>query len=82
MLIRGMVAAAALMVCGQGALAGEAPGAIRRMSCSLVRFYVAKYSEAAAEGWARSHGASETEIEIARKCLGGSTMQTANFAPK
>ena len=34
---------------------------LRRVSCSVVRFYVAKYSQGAAEAWARSKGASETE---------------------
>jgi hypothetical protein len=34
-----------------------------------VRYYVAKYSAAAAETWARSHGATEAEIEAARRCL-------------
>jgi hypothetical protein len=33
--------------------------------------YVAKYSEPAAEAWARSHGATEAEIERARACLNG-----------
>jgi len=44
-----------------------------------VRFYVVKYSVGAAEAWARSKGATEAEIESARKCLGGSTTQTASF---
>src|SRR5947209_14830975 len=46
-------------------------------SCAVVRFYVAKYSEAAAVTWARNHGASETEIETARRCLHSATVQTA-----
>ncbi|MGB8607329.1 MAG: hypothetical protein WA615_16100 [Bradyrhizobium sp.] len=40
--------------------------------CSLsviVRFYVAKYTAAAAEAYARSKGASEVEMEAARHCL-------------
>jgi len=49
--------------------APEADGPIRRASCSLVRYYVAKYTEAAAESWARSKGATETEIQIARRCI-------------
>lgn len=35
----------------------------------VVRYYVAKYSAAAAETWARSKGATEAEIEVARRCL-------------
>jgi hypothetical protein len=50
---------------------------LRRVSCSVVRFYVAKYSAPAAEAWARSKGASEAEIESARRCLKGSPILTA-----
>jgi len=46
-------------------------GPVRRASCAVVRFYVAKYSASAAESWARSHGASDAEIEAARRCLRG-----------
>ena len=59
------------------AVAGEQPGTARRASCSVVRFYVAKYSEAAAEAWARSKGASEAEIDSARRCLKGTSVRTA-----
>jgi len=52
MLIRGLVAALAILTLGQVAVAGEEPTAFRRASCALVRFYVAKYSKAAAETWA------------------------------
>ena len=44
-------------------------GAIGRMSCSVVRSYVAKYSAPAAEAYARSHGATDAQIEAARRCL-------------
>jgi hypothetical protein len=44
-------------------------GAIQRMSCSVVRFYVAKYSAPAAESYARSRGATDAQIEAARRCL-------------
>jgi hypothetical protein len=74
-----LVITAALLALGQTAVAGEKPGVFRRMSCSVVRFYVAKYSESAAEAWARSKGATDAEIESARKCLGGSSTQTASF---
>ena len=52
-------------------------GEIRRFSCTVVRFYVAKYSAPAAETWARNMGASEVEIEAARHCLKDSPVQTA-----
>ena len=57
--------------------AGEQRSAFRRASCSVVRYYVAKYSEAVAESWARSKGASEAEIEAARRCLKGLPIVTA-----
>jgi hypothetical protein len=62
-------------------LIGLAPqanaGEFHRVSCSVVRFYVAKYSAPAAEAWARSKGASEAEIESARRCIKDSPIQTA-----
>lgn len=56
----------------------SAEGILHRASCSVVRYYVAKYSASMAEAWARSKGASEAEIEAARRCLdGGSRVRTA-----
>jgi hypothetical protein len=46
-----------------------------------VRYYVAKYSMSAAEHWARGRGASDAEIEAARRCLKPDTMRTAK-APR
>jgi len=57
--------------------AGHQPGIVHRVSCSMVRFYVARYSASAAEMWARSHGASEAEIAAARRCLVEEDAQTA-----
>ena len=52
------------------AMAGEQSGGIfHRASCTVVRYYVSKYSAPAAEAWARSKGASEAEIQAARSCL-------------
>jgi hypothetical protein len=48
-----------------------------RLSCSEVRYYVAKYSAAVAEMYARSHGASDTQIERARRCLASSVQAEA-----
>jgi hypothetical protein len=67
------IAAAVLAASSQIAEAAEQT-AMRRMSCSVVRFYVAKYSQGAAEAYARSKGASEAEIESARRCLKGPTI--------
>jgi hypothetical protein len=57
----------------------SAEGLLHRASCSVVRYYVAKYSASMAEAWARSKGASEAEIEAARRCLdsGSSRVRTA-----
>ena len=51
------------------AAASASEGLFHRASCSVVRYYVAKYSASMAEAWARSKGASEAEIEAARRCL-------------
>jgi len=40
-----------------------------RISCSEVRYYVAKYSAPVAEMYARSRGATDAQIERARRCL-------------
>jgi len=52
------------------------------VSCGVVRFYVAKYSQAAAEKWARGHGAGDADIETARRCLHSANVQTATAAVK
>ena len=59
------------------ASAGETGGLVRRASCVLVRFYVAKYSAPAAEAWARSKGATDADIQTARRCI--SPQQTAQI---
>ena len=65
------------------AFAGEQSGGIvHRASCSVVRYYVAKYSESAAEAWARSRGATEAEIEAARRCLNGAPSATVRTAQR
>ena len=58
------------------AVAEEQPRAkfFARPSCTVVCYYAAKYTVAAAESWARSKGATEAEIETARHCL---KLQTA-----
>jgi hypothetical protein len=57
-------------------------GVFGHVSCGVVRFYVAKYSEAAAEKWARGHGAGNAEVETARRCLHSATVQTASSAAR
>jgi hypothetical protein len=53
---------------------------VHRASCTVVRFYVARYSAGAAETWARSHGATDADIEAARRCLKNQPTQTAQAA--
>jgi hypothetical protein len=53
---------------------------VNRVSCAVVRYYVAKYSASAAEMWARGHGATDAEIEAARHCLNDTPSQTAQAA--
>jgi hypothetical protein len=48
----------------------------------VVRYYVAKYSASAAEQWARGKGASDAEIEAARRCLKPDTTRTARTPPR
>ncbi|HEX9471424.1 MAG TPA: hypothetical protein VF957_17995 [Bradyrhizobium sp.] len=42
---------------------------LSRLTCPAVREAVKVYGEAAAEQWARAHGASDTRIEQAKRCL-------------
>jgi conjugal transfer/entry exclusion protein len=72
-----MVVLAICLGASSVASAGEQSGILHRASCTLVRFYVAKYSAAAAEQWARSNGATDAEIETARRCLTPETTRTA-----
>ena len=82
MLIRVVGAVALTLSLSSGALAaGNRHGIAHRVSCSVVRYYVAKYSVSTAEMWARSHGATEAQIEAARRCLNNEgPAQTAEAA--
>jgi hypothetical protein len=75
-----VLGAAALSVVFSSFNSAANAGAIQRMSCSVVRFYVAKYSAPAAESYARSHGASDAQIEAARHCLRDAPARTAEAA--
>lgn len=67
---RALLLLACLMALCSGAVAGEG-GPIRRPSCTVVRLYVAKFTAPAAEAWARSKGATDAEIELAKRCIKG-----------
>ena len=78
--LRGFFVLAVLLASAPDAFAGEQSGVLRRVSCSVVRYYVAKYTASVAESWARSKGATEAEIESARRCLKGTPILTAQNA--
>lgn len=78
--LRVFFALAILLAASPGASAGEHSGSFHRVSCSVVRFYVAKYSAEAAESWARAKGATEADIASARRCLKGTPIRTAQNA--
>jgi hypothetical protein len=80
MMVRTLCALALCLLRIDGARAEERPGLVRRVSCTIVRYYVAKYTAPAAEAWARSKGASEADIEAARRCLGGAAGQALQAA--
>lgn len=80
MFLRGIVISAALLTLAPDARAGDSGGVLHRVSCTVVRYYVARYSAAAAEGWARAHGATEAEIDIARHCLKDASVKTVRAA--
>jgi hypothetical protein len=79
MLTRVLGAVALSLILSSFTSAADA-GAIQRMSCSVVRFYVAKYSASAAEAYARNHGATDAQIEAARHCLQEEPARTAEAA--
>ena len=84
MMLRGLCALALCLLWVDGAGAEEKAGLLHRVSCTIVRYYVTKYTEPAAEAWARSRGASDADIEAARRCLGGAAgqaVQAASLSP-
>jgi hypothetical protein len=60
--------------------AAERSGLGLRASCTVVRYYVAMYTASTAEAWARSKGATEAEIDVARHCLKKTPAQPAQAA--
>jgi hypothetical protein len=52
-----------------GAMAGSHTGLLHRMSCGVVRYYVARYTASTAEQYARSKGATDADIEAARRYI-------------
>ncbi len=77
-MLRGVIGAGVLMLAmgSQGYADGE-PGLSQHMSCSDVRYYVAKYTAPVAEMYARSYGATDAQIDRARRCLMSSHLRRA-----
>jgi hypothetical protein len=79
-----VLAAASILVLvaglSPGAMAGGHTGIIHRMSCTMVRYYVALYSATAAEQYARGKGATDADIEVARHCIKPEAAQTASVS--
>jgi hypothetical protein len=73
----GALAIALLLGLVPSADAREQSGILHRMSCAMVRYYVALYSATAAEQYARSQGATDAEIEVARRCIKPGNVQAA-----
>lgn len=70
MIVRaGAIVALLLFPLGSDASASRHHRPTGRISCSEVRYYVAKYSAVVAEMYARNHGATDAQIERARRCL-------------
>jgi hypothetical protein len=70
MMVRAIGAVALLLIpLSSDAFAMRHQRPTARISCTEVRYYVAKYSATMAEMYARSHGATDAQIERARRCL-------------
>ncbi len=74
---RAIGAGALILAMSSQVQAASEPGLVQRISCSEVRYYVEKYTAAVAEMYARSHGATEAQIDRARRCLAGSIYRRA-----
>jgi hypothetical protein len=79
--LRGLCTFIVVLASAPNAIAGEQGGLLQRVSCSVVRYYVAKYRASAAETWARGQGATDADISAARRCLKGVPFRTAQNSP-
>ena len=70
MIVRALAAAAVLLISlSSEGFAARNHSPTGRVPCTDVRYYVAKYSAPVAEMYARSRGATDAQIERARRCL-------------
>ena len=68
--MRSVIGAGVLILAmGSEMRAASELGQDHRMSCSEVRYYVEKYTASVAESYARSQGATDAQIDRARRCL-------------
>ncbi|NPU10018.1 hypothetical protein HL666_04515 [Bradyrhizobium sp. 83002] len=69
-MLRGVIGAGlVILAMGSDVRAANEVGPETRMSCSDVRYYVEKYTAEVAEMYARSRGATDAQINRARRCL-------------
>ncbi len=69
-MLRSVIGAGMLVLAmGSEMQAANELGLEHRISCSEVRYYVEKYTAAVAESYARSQGATDAQIDRARRCL-------------
>ena len=69
---------AVLLGLSPNSMAAERSGLLHRLSCTAVRYYVALYSATAAEQYARGQGATDADIEAARRCIKTDLTHTAS----
>ena len=69
MVVRAVSVLAVILGLSTHAIAGEKSGVLHRVSCTVVRYYVGLYTAPAAEQYARSKGATDAQIEAARRCI-------------
>jgi hypothetical protein len=80
--VRMICLAVVLFGFSSNAMAGERGGLMHRLSCTMVRYYVALYSATAAEQYARGQGATDADIEAARRCIRPSDLTRTASAQK
>jgi len=76
-MLRGAVAAGVLILAMGSEVRADSEQGHANMSCSEVRYYVQKYTAEVAEMYARSYGATDAQIDRARRCLMSSHLRRA-----
>jgi hypothetical protein len=76
-MLRGAVAAGVLILAMGSEVRADSEQGQANMSCSEVRYYVQKYTAEVAEMYARSYGATDAQIDRARRCLMSSHLRRA-----